>query len=283
MTEETFLFGPDRNLPGTLTVPTGGATRGVAVLLFNSGVIHRVGPHRINVRIARALAAEGFATLRFDLSTVGDGTPPRNARPFDLQAVGDLRAAIAALRARTGVEAVAIYGICSGAVQAFDTARAEPAIRGLFLQDGYAFPTWRSRVRRYTLPLLTDPARVLRSLAKRLRRAGAGDGAPAVAASLAGEDAPPAGSAGWRPAAFAEALDALAARGTLVRLLCTGSILELYNYPGQFEAKIPVRSPRDRIRCDFAPDIDHTVSNAHAQRALIGRVVDWARDVDAAG
>jgi hypothetical protein len=282
MREESFCFGPARNLPGTLTIPDGGNERRVGLVLFNSGVIHRVGPHRLNVRIARALSRAGFASLRFDLSSVGDGSPAPRARTFEAQAIDDLRLAIDAVCERTGVGAVAIYGICSGAVQAFEAARVDRRVAGLFLQDGFAFPTAKTHVRRFTLPLLTEPSRVLRAIVRRLHRSPTGDAPDAPRAVGSGADAPPAGSAGWTPAEFALALDELAARGTRVRLLSTGSILDLYNYPGQFAERVPVRSDPSIVRCDFAPDIDHTVSNAHARRALLGRIEAWIEEVDAA-
>ena len=281
LTESTFAFGPEANLPGTLTVPDGGPGRRVAVLLLDSGVIHRVGPHRINVKLARRLAADGFVAFRFDLSPVGDGVPARGAASFDRQAVAEIALAMDEVERRTGIGRFVVYGICSGAVHAFAAARDDARIAGIYMQDGYAFPTRRARLRRWTLPLATDPMRVLRAFARRIVTlpGRVRDAAPVAAADPGPIDAP-LGPGGRTPAQFAALLDALAARGTSSRLLYTGTVLELYNYPSQFAESIPVRAAPTMVGCDFAPDIDHTLSNLHAQRSLVGRILAWARAED---
>ncbi|MGA8008355.1 MAG: alpha/beta hydrolase, partial [Thiomonas sp.] len=62
------------------------------VLLFNAGVIHRVGAHRVNVKLARALAADGIATLRCDLHGMGDSLRADGRLSYKDQVVADLRA-----------------------------------------------------------------------------------------------------------------------------------------------------------------------------------------------
>jgi hypothetical protein len=44
--------------------------------MFNMGANHRIGPRRINVKLARVLAARGVSSLRFDLGGVGDSETP---------------------------------------------------------------------------------------------------------------------------------------------------------------------------------------------------------------
>ncbi len=56
MDDIPLQFGPDDRMLGIWT-PAQGDPAPVACLLFNAGVIHRIGPHRINVKAARALAA----------------------------------------------------------------------------------------------------------------------------------------------------------------------------------------------------------------------------------
>lgn len=283
MIERTVAFGPGDGLPGTLCLPAPGAPRrAIAMLLLDAGVVHRIGPHRINVKLARRLAAHGVASLRFDFSGIGDGVPAPSRLSFDQQAVAEIGAAITVLGRHAGTGRVLVFGVCTGAVHAFAAARADPRIAGIWMQDGYAFPSATTRLRRYLLPLRHEPGRVARALLRRLRRLPASWAAPRPP-RRAGDPGPvdaPLGPGGRTPAQFAALLDALAERGTSVRLLYSGSLIGLVNHRDDFARSVPVRAAADRVAAEFAPQIDHTVSNLPAQRALIERVLGWTLEED---
>ena len=61
MREEVLLFGRTRALVGIITDPPHAARRQPlpAVILVNVGLVHRVGPNRLYVKLARSLAALG--------------------------------------------------------------------------------------------------------------------------------------------------------------------------------------------------------------------------------
>ena len=117
-------FGEDDHLFGVLTEPP--ARRDLpAVILLNAGSIHHVGPSRLYVRIARELAAEGFATLRLDHEGIGDSvrrTPGIENEPYAETAMDDLVSAMGWLRER-GYDRFVVMGLCSGAHTAFHAAR----------------------------------------------------------------------------------------------------------------------------------------------------------------
>ena len=122
--ETLCRFGEDEHLFGVLTEP---ATRRAvpAVILLNAGSIHHVGPSRLYVRIARELAAEGFATLRLDHEGIGDSvrrTPGVENEPYAESAMDDLVSAMALLKQR-GYDRFVVMGLCSGAHTAFHAAR----------------------------------------------------------------------------------------------------------------------------------------------------------------
>jgi alpha-beta hydrolase superfamily lysophospholipase len=75
--ERPLLFGLHGNLFGVLSEPEAARPGAPALLFANTGIHHHVGPYRIWVELARALAARGFSALRFDLSGLGDS----GARP----------------------------------------------------------------------------------------------------------------------------------------------------------------------------------------------------------
>lgn len=119
--EETCAFGTDEHLFGVVTRPAGEATL-PAIVMFNAGCVHHVGPNRLSVILARALAAEGFPSLRFDLEGIGDsiarGDGPEND-PYPPSALEDARSAFAFLKERYGYRDFVALGLCSGAHTSF--------------------------------------------------------------------------------------------------------------------------------------------------------------------
>src|SRR5262245_9808312 len=72
--ERIVMFVEGRSLVGVMTRlgENNDAGDQPAVLMLNTGFIHRVGHHRMNVVLARALARNGHTVLRFDFSGTGD-------------------------------------------------------------------------------------------------------------------------------------------------------------------------------------------------------------------
>jgi exosortase A-associated hydrolase 1 len=102
---------------------------GTAVLIVVGGPQYRAGSHRQFVLLARALAAAGHPTLRFDYTGMGDseGEP----RAFD--AVGpDIRAALDALaEACPECTRLAVWGLCDAASAALMFATRDPRVAGI--------------------------------------------------------------------------------------------------------------------------------------------------------
>jgi len=119
--ERLCRFGADDHLFGVLTRPDDSPER-TAVVVFNAGAAHHVGPNRLYVELTRSLAAIGFACLRFDLESLGDSVNRRPARenyPYPHNAVADGKAAIDFLRRRHGYSRFVVLGLCSGAHTVF--------------------------------------------------------------------------------------------------------------------------------------------------------------------
>jgi hypothetical protein len=74
--ERAHTFGSHQGLVGITCEPDAGPGLDLpGFIFFNIGLNHRVGPQRVQVELARALAVQGFASLRFDLSGLGDSAP----------------------------------------------------------------------------------------------------------------------------------------------------------------------------------------------------------------
>lgn len=106
-----------------------------AVLLPNTAANHNIGDGRYFVLFARRLAALGIASLRMDLSGLGDSAP--TDKPFTQdslyseQACADVMAGADWLVAR-GHATVVTLGICSGAFVGLHACAAHPHIVGSF-------------------------------------------------------------------------------------------------------------------------------------------------------
>src|SRR5713101_5522058 len=135
MKEEAVLFGEKKSLVGVVTDPpttTGNHLR-PAVILLNPGIVHRVGPGRIYVKIARALAAAGFVVLRFDFSGIGDSAVRHDNLQFEKSAIREAQDAMKFLKRSRDVEHFILLGGCSGALISLETACCDEQVLGAVL------------------------------------------------------------------------------------------------------------------------------------------------------
>jgi len=139
LTEEPLQFGAGGRLSGVLTQPdlTSVKVGNPQVFVFlNAGLMHRVGPSRLHVRLARELAPLGFSSLRVDLAGTGDslrrvGLTNRQSVAADFDEIKDF------LDLRLGDVPVILFGLCSGADNAIRLTLGERRIVGLVLLDPY--------------------------------------------------------------------------------------------------------------------------------------------------
>jgi exosortase A-associated hydrolase 1 len=123
-----FSCGQDW-LYGVLSLPHAPCSRGVLIVV--GGPQYRAGSHRQFTLLARSLAAQGIAAMRFDYRGMGDSQG--EARSFD--AVGDdLRAAIDAfMAAAPGMRKVVLWGLCDAASASAMYAASDARVSGLVL------------------------------------------------------------------------------------------------------------------------------------------------------
>ena len=130
MTDIAFAFdcAGDR-LYGVASVPPAPAARGAVIVV--GGPQYRAGSHRQFTLLARALAGEGIAALRFDVRGMGDSEG--TARPFE--DIGtDLDAAVTAFMQQVpALREVVLWGLCDGASAAALYAARDPRVTGLAL------------------------------------------------------------------------------------------------------------------------------------------------------
>jgi hypothetical protein len=118
------------------------------IVLLNAGSVHRVGPHRLYVTLARQLAAVGFRCLRLDLCGLGDSITPdceHENDPYPAATFRDIDATLTHLHNHLGVQRVVLMGLCSGAYAAFQSAAqlSHPVLVESVLINPLAF-YWRA-------------------------------------------------------------------------------------------------------------------------------------------
>lgn len=131
MKEEAILFGGMQSLVGVVTDPIEATRSRPAVVFLNAGIVHRVGPGRIYVTIARALSSAGSVTLRYDFSGIGDSAVRQDHLPFEQSAVRETQAAMDFLEATRGIGRFILLGGCSGAKIALRTAGCDSRVVGV--------------------------------------------------------------------------------------------------------------------------------------------------------
>jgi pimeloyl-ACP methyl ester carboxylesterase len=138
--ERPIRFGPDGRLFGVLCEPLGPAAR-EPIIFVNAGRDYHIGWARVSVSQARAFAARGIASLRFDASSVGDSGIVADGPEeilYSQAQIDDVRLAIDAMQAR-GFDAPILIGRCSGAYAAFHAAVVDERIRRLVIVNNERF------------------------------------------------------------------------------------------------------------------------------------------------
>ena len=142
-TEQPLVFGTSHRLVGVLVRPRADRARvdRPAVIMTNAGTVHRIGPHRIYVELARELAELGFSTLRLDLSGIGDSSVGRSPENLCYPATGlaDCQDAMSELAVRLGVRRFVIAGLCSGGDIAFQLGLKDPRVAGVVMMNPRTF------------------------------------------------------------------------------------------------------------------------------------------------
>lgn len=283
--EEALRFGDGHRLIGILTRPAEGGDASLGVIVLNSGIIHRVGPNRMQVELARGIAdGAGLPVLRFDLAGIGDSGRPRSTVLAD-SVRDDIADSIDLMCSRCGADAVVLVGLCSGADNAYLAALRDPRVAGVVLMDPTTFRTWGFHVRdvwrRVASPgwwvrLASREAAALRmgpAAVRRLRK-----GRPT-------REAAPRRPAfyGMMTATRSEVrlgLEKLVGRGVRLLYVFTGGRKASYNYAGQFRDAFRGLDFRGLLDVAYVPGADHTFSRVRDRTELFATILRWLARIE---
>lgn len=136
-------------------------------VLLNAGLLHKAGSFRMNVEIARALVDRDVNTFRFDLSRIGDSQSSNHIGDYQASVIQDIKCAFDELSRITPAQKFVVIGLCTGADNAHRIAVTDPRVCGAVFIDGYAYPTFKFRIKRL-LNVVGSPPRLLKILRERL-------------------------------------------------------------------------------------------------------------------
>jgi alpha-beta hydrolase superfamily lysophospholipase len=141
--ETPVLFGDGARLFGVLSEPERPDRKDRPALCFlNVGANHHVGPHRMNVELARELASRGYLSLRFDAAGLGESHATQGSREnriYTKDSVADAKSAMSLLGQMRDKSRFVLIGLCSGAYVAYHATLEDSRVVGQVLLSPYAF------------------------------------------------------------------------------------------------------------------------------------------------
>jgi hypothetical protein len=276
VTEKALLFGESKSLVGIVTLPPAESSPvdRPGIVILNAGVLHRVGPNRVHVQMARALAELGFTVLRFDFSSIGDSRAREGSRPFEELVVEDIREALAFMERSTGLGRFLVVGICAGADSALQALAGEPRIVGAALIDGHHVESIGFAIGLYRRKLLSFRGWV-RLLTGRSKFWPA---LVAVARWVVRTRSSPEQAKASVPSIsrHRELLRSAVERGTHLLLVYTEDSPSLYNYRRHIERPLAGWSGRDRVSVEFFDGSDHVFTLRVSQERIVKLLCRWA-------
>ena len=281
MNERAVLFGKANNLVGVLTGVSSKSRKGnyPAVILLNAGLVHHVGPNRINVQLARILATSGFPSLRFDLSGIGDSGNRTDNLSLKDGVVNDVKEAMDFLAREEGVKQFILSGICSGANNSLRVAQSDARVIGIApielypsTSRGYNFYIYRKRLLQPAgwRRLITMKSDFWTRMKKYVMR---DEGAPVLSARSGQVRAE-------RPGDFktqmVSEIEQLLGRGVSLHFLYCVDSASYYNHYLAIRSKV---KSWKQCRVTLFADTDHIFTPLASQRALVDSIHDWVKTV----
>ncbi len=276
--EKPVRFGTSGAMLGILTEPAAGKpANGKGLVLLNAGLLHRVGPSRLHVQVARRMAASGYVSLRFDFSGIGDSDARRDGLAFEQSAALEVQDAINHLVQAKQVRDVTLFGLCSGADGAFLTAVADERVNRLVQLDPWIYHTpryapmalWRKMQNRRSWKNLLTGDTFKRRVLPLLRRssASATDDENVVVAHYSRE---------FPPKAQVEAqMKGLVDRGVRMFCMFSGGMPESVSYEGQYRECFGSLDFGDLLTVRYEPTAEHIFSALHHQRMVVDETERW--------
>ena len=271
MIEEPLQFGEGGRLFGILTLPderSSGSADSPVFVFLSAGLLHRIGPRRMYVRLARELAQLGIRSLRVDLSGKGDSAPSANLPPHAATA-RDYEEISQVLNSRLGPVQHIVGGLCSAADDAIRLAPGNEQIVGLLLLDPVCDRDSGFRARQLWHKF-TTPYRYVRWIRRKL-------GTSRYASSRGLDDVDNRALRDFpSPAEMRAAFESIRGRNGHVLSVFTSYASDYYNDTGQLGRVLGVDRYQEYCTEYYWPAAEHTFTLGRHMNMLIASIKSWA-------
>jgi pimeloyl-ACP methyl ester carboxylesterase len=279
LSEQVVTMGSRKSLVGIFTQSVGMAASvgDVTVVILNTGIIHRVGHHRMYLTFSRALAGAGYNVLRFDFSGIGDSDNREDGLPPLESCLADIKESLDWLEVTKHAKRVILVGLCSGADYGVVYAHSDPRVIGLVLLDPSIPPT-----RRYFRDYLGRRALSLRSWfnvafgASRVRRMLIERVIGMVAKNW--EPRYPTLSHPQMRSQLERLYQAAIDRDVMFLVVLTSG--GRHTYPEQLLEAFPNVAFLKQLRLEFFDDCDHKFTPEASRARLLQLIRDWLHETN---
>lgn len=277
LVEQALLMGPRKSMVGVITPAAASVLRAEApcIVILNAGIIHRVGPNRMHVQLARALSVNGFNVLRVDLSGLGD-SEARDDGLAPLEAsMADIRDILDTLEATRRVQRVVLVGLCSGADHSVIYAGSDSRVVGVVLLDPSVPRTTRYYLYHYLGRLVKlrswlNLAQGRHPLWQGIKHRGSdAPGEEGLDINRANLEHPEVRA--YLQNAYGRAL----AQGVQFLAVLTGDRERQHNHRRQLLDAFPELTFGSQLRLEYCRDCDHTFTSGANRARVIGLIVQW--------
>ncbi len=283
MAERVVVFGKASRLVGIVHDPPAEVcvAEAPAVILLNAGMVHRVGPNRMYVKLARTLAAQGVLVLRFDFSGFGDSGVRQDHLPMAKSVIDETQEAMSFLSKQFGPKRFVLMGLCSGATASLKTAAIDERVVGAVLINARAggeelqsYIKGRSAIRKYWNFVVQNRTRLFAAIREKMHVRGLLNVFRAL-----GRDAK--GKLGGSKKSFPEAeqtaadIQAITGRGARLLVLCSEWDPGLEFMKVVLGVDVIRAGGSEQLRFQIIGEADHTFTESAKQESVIETIRDW--------
>jgi pimeloyl-ACP methyl ester carboxylesterase len=266
---------PDGKI-GIVTRPIGGEQRdGTAVLILNTGIIHRVGHNRMYVTLGRQLAEGGLTVLRFDLSGIGDSERRQGELTPLEAALADIRDAVDWLEKNSDTHRVVLVGICSGANLALLYGGRDERVVGVTIVDPSIPPTIKYYIREF---LRYGSRRAYWGVVRRRRIVAAAAWRARGNEAASGEVVHTRLGEKKTKRFIEDAYQLAVQRGLKLLMVLTDGQPRQHNYRRQVFDAFPRVKFGNLLALEYFTEVDHLFSDEMHRDRLFRRIENWLND-----
>jgi dienelactone hydrolase len=275
--DQAVMIGARKTLVGIVTQRADYTPEDRPVfVILNTGIIHRVGHHRMYVTLARTLAEAGYQVLRFDLSGIGDSESREDGLSLLDGVLADVGEVIDWLATTRQARRIILVGLCSGADHSLVYGSSDPRVCGVVLLDPSIPPTRRYYLR-YFVRQLVRPRPWINFLT----------GSAALSVTIrkffgsADEEAWERRRLNLSDPAIRSFLQNAYQRSMDLRIQClavfTSGLQHQHNYRRQILDAFPAVPFGDQLQLEYFAGSDHLFTSEADRKRLFSTVMAWAQ------